>query len=550
MAATKAQQPNFSNFGFAKTFLLPAFLIFLIPVVSFLFFRHAQSLYDDRARAEILASIHKDNTLTEEERANAIAFFTAVPISELVKHEEFSSMFDGQAIFDLTAFRWAIRLSVASIIGGVGAFLFAGVCVLLSLRSSFVQFLTLSAGWHVLRIFGAAQVVLQGAMLVALSYWVTAIEFKVYIPKLIFLVAIIAGSAVVMVIRVMFKRLDMKNHIEGAILAPEVAAPLWHKLSSICAILEIDPPDQVVAGIDANFYVTEQDLILDDETIRGRTLFVSLSLLKQLNGREAEAVLAHEMAHFSGQDTVYSKKILPLLIRYGNYLDALRQGVAALPVFYFMVCFRALFELSLRRIGRQREFRADRIAVENTSPRDFAGALLRIVAYSKYRAKIEQELFEKERVLETADIGRQVESGYPAYATAFASNSDLGSEETPHPFDTHPPLSQRLGAAFFGIESGNASAILSVPGDGHWYQPHRWGRTDRAATMGPVRIAFPRDPRTIPRLSAASRFRRGVGDCRRGFSRNLLRWKKRHACARPRKDISYRLAGTADVRRY
>ena len=84
---------------------------------------------------------------------------------------------------------------------------------------------------------------------------------------------------------------------------------------------------------------------VDGKEHHGKTLFVSLALLKHLHATEANAVLAHEMAHFSGQDPLYSKKISPLLLRYGNCLQSLYDNVITRPVFYFMLCFRALFEL-------------------------------------------------------------------------------------------------------------------------------------------------------------------------------------------------------------
>lgn len=470
MAKKKNARADATKLGFAKTFVLPSLLIFLVPVLSLLFFLHAQQRYDDRARKELLAAVRSDSSLSEEDRAKATAFFTQVPASELAKHEETAKMFAGGILFDLTAFRWAIRLSAWSIIGGITVLLFAGVCVLLSFHSNLIQYFTLSAGWHVLRIYGALQVLIQGALLVALSYWVTAVWFERYVPKLIFIVAFLALAGVALVIGGIFKRLDNRFEVQGTLLSPEVAGPLWEQLRSLAAAIGTAPPDQIIAGIDDNFFVTEQAVIVDGKKLQGRTLFVSLALLKQLNGCEANAVLAHELAHFSGQDTVYSKKISPLLVRYGNYLDALRQNPITMPVFYFMLCFRMLFELSLRRLGRQRETRADRIAVENTSSQAFAGAMLRIVAYSKYRDQIQQQLFDQERALETADIGRQVECGFHAYAVSFASQPDLGIQETPHPFDTHPFLSQRLDTVGVKLGSENATTILAAPGDGHWYR--------------------------------------------------------------------------------
>jgi hypothetical protein len=114
------------KFGFAKTFVLPGLLIFLVPVLSFLFFLHAQGRYNDRAREAILAKVRADRSLSGDERAKAIAFFTAVPASELAKHRETSGIFPGRVLFDLARFRWAIRLSAWSVLGGVTVLLFAG----------------------------------------------------------------------------------------------------------------------------------------------------------------------------------------------------------------------------------------------------------------------------------------------------------------------------------------------------------------------------------------------------------------------------------------
>lgn len=470
MAKEKNARRGVTKLGFVGTFVLPALLIFLVPIISFFFFWHAEKKFNDRAREQILSSIRKKPDLSEDDRTKAITFFQAVPASELVKHEETAAMFAAGMRFDLATFRWAIRLSALSILGGVAVFLFAGVCVLLSSHSNAIQYFTLSAGWHVLRVYGALQAVVQGALLVALSFWVTALWMGRYSPKLIFIAGFVALAAVALVISGIFKPIRNLFEVQGTLLAPEVAGPLWQQLRTLCATVGTNPPDQIVAGIDDNFFVTEQPMIVGGQAIHGRTLYVSLALLKQLDGREADAVLAHEMAHFSGQDTVYSKKISPLLVRYGNYLEALRKGVVTLPIFHFMMCFRALFELSLRRLGRRRETRADRIAVDTTSAQAFAGAMLRIVAYSEYRGKIQQGLFDQERALEKADIGRQVECGFANFAAAFASNPKLGSEETPHPFDSHPPLSQRLATVDTVLGSDTASAILGVPGDGHWYR--------------------------------------------------------------------------------
>ena len=461
---------NFSKIGFAKTFFLPALLIFLIPVISLFCFLYIQAHFDREARDVILQQIRADKSATAEQKAKAEELFSNVPLSRLITESGNEDMVSSEAAFDYATFRWAIRLSFYSIVGGVLVFLLSALCVVASLRSQWVQYVSLSASWHVLRIFGAAQVLIQGMLLFALSYWVTAFFFEIYIPKLIIIAGILALAAMVAVIKSIFMKLPNETLVEGAVIERDSSPELWRELNDICQKVNTEMPDQVIAGIDDNFFVTEQGLTVGEKKYSGRSLFVSLSLLKQLNGKEADAVLAHEMAHFSGNDTLYSQKISPLLVRYDNYLQGLYEGGMSLPIFYFMNCFRALYEVSLGRLSRAREFRADRIATEATSPKDMAGALLKIIAYSSYRAKVEQEIFEKEEVLENANVSQEIEQGFDNYAGNFLSNPDISHLQTSHPFDTHPSLGERMKAVGCSLESADSQFMLSEPGDGQWFQ--------------------------------------------------------------------------------
>jgi Zn-dependent protease with chaperone function len=456
--------------GFAKTYVLPGFLIFLVPIVALGFFLHVERSFDSQARESVLKQVSADPSLSPEKRAELTQFFTAVRFSDLMTNSQFAERFDRSARFDFATFRWMIRLSVLSILASVAVFALAGLCVLLSLRSQHSQYLSLAVGWRVLQLFAALQTVVQGVLIVALSYWVTAFWTNRYYPKLILIAGGLAVVGVIAVVRAIFKKTDMTLDVEGALLSPEGAGRFHDELKAICCKVDTAPPDQVIVGIDDNFFVTEVPVRVDGKTLTGRTLFASLSLLKQLHVAEADGVLAHELAHFSGSDTFYSKKIAPLLAGYQRYLEALYRGGIGRVVFYFMNCFRSLFELSLGRRRREREFRADRIAADVTSPRDVAGALLRTTAYSKFRGEIQQKLFEQERVLETTNIAGQIAAGFSAAAVRFASEHDMGELRSSHPFDSHPPLADRLEAIGLPLSTETADSLLAAPGDGGWYR--------------------------------------------------------------------------------
>ncbi len=364
-----ARHAGWSSMGFVKTFVLPGFLIFLVPVAALGFFLHAESRFNAQARESVLASIREDATLSPQERERAVAFFTSNRFSDLMKNDEFAQQFPKSLRFDFATFRWMIRLSLLSIVASVAVFTLAGICVLLSFTSQRSQYLSLSIGWQVLRFHAALQTIIQGGLLVALSYWVTALWGERHYPKLIFITGLLALLGAVAVLLAIFKRIDLTTDVEGKLLDPTQSRPFFDALNAVCRKVGTAPPDQVVVGIDDNFFVTESPVRVEGRTLTGRTLFASLSLLKEMNATEAEGVLAHEAAHFSGADTFYSKKTAPLLERYQRYLEVLHDGGIGHVVFYYMNCFRALFELSFGRLCRQREFRADRIAAEATSAR-------------------------------------------------------------------------------------------------------------------------------------------------------------------------------------
>lgn len=456
--------------NFAKTFVYPALLIFAVPLASLFFFRHVESSFDNDMLASVVRNINQDQEMSPDEKAAAIQYFTDNPVSKLEASGEADLGLDSELKFYYATFRWMIRLSVWSIIAGLVVLALVGAFIPLSMRSPRAQYLCLSTGWHVLRIYGALQTIVIGVLLVALSFWVTAFWFEVYFLKLIFIAGALALVAVGAVMTGIFKKIPSENQINGQPADRTANAALYSRLQEICDKVGTTPPDNVILGIDNNFFVTEMPVTVNGKKYDGRTLFVSLSLLKQLHGEEADAILAHEMAHFSGNDTLYSKKISPLVNRYNHYLGALQQGGAALPVFYFMNFFRALFELSLSKLSREREFRADRIARETTSAPAMAGALTRVIAYSAYRRKVEQTLFETEEALENANVAERIEQGFPEFAAAFLAQPDAGEMESAHPFDSHPPLAQRLEAIGLRIDFPETHSLLGQTGNGRWFE--------------------------------------------------------------------------------
>lgn len=473
----KQGEAQFSKIGFAGRYVLPLFMIFLIPAISLVFFTHVESSYDAKVLAAVERGIHENTNSTEAEKARVIEKMRATPISQVMAsrrpetkpvREWFQSHLTASAARDYFMFRWIIRIAKFCIVTGILGLAIAAISVLVSLRSQVAQYWSLLTGWHVLRLFATVQVAAQGLMAFALSYWVPVFYAQLYSPKLVLLIGLMFVVATFVVIVAVFKRPDMTFPVEGRVLDEENAGPLMEHLAAVATNLGIEKPNQIIAGIDDNFFVTEHTVNVGERRVEGKTLFVSLALLRNITREEANAVLAHEMAHFSGSDTVYSKKISPLLSRYFEYMKALYAGGVSRPVFYFMFAFWSLYQLSIQRLSRQREFRADSIAAQQTSPLSLANALIKISAFSRYRAKVEMDTFNTEEVLEDVNIPAQVSEGFTGFVRECIAEPDLGESTTAHPFDSHPQMKERLAAVGLGEMAIDEKTLLAPVVDS-WY---------------------------------------------------------------------------------
>jgi Zn-dependent protease with chaperone function len=461
-----------SKLGLVRSLLLPAVLLFVLPAFAIWFTGHARDSYDEKFLALVMPQIDKDATLTAEDRAKARDFYRSVPPSyaclsseaELADYRE--SL--GDSCSDYQQFAYAHLASLAALGIGLLAVLFALLCSLAAFLSREAQYLSFVLGWNVLKVVGAVETVLQGGLLVWLSFWMTALWTERYFVKLILVAACLAAVAAFKVIVAIFKKPEEGIDVEGE-LVPEAAAPeLWARIRELCTKLGTAPPDHIIAGIDDNFFVTESQVRVGGQSLAGRVLYVSLSLLRTLHRSEADAVLAHEMAHLLGGDTGHSKKLAPLIGRFAHYLGALHEGLVSRPVYHFMLAYFGVFQLAVNRGRRAAEFAADAAAARVTSPFDIARSLVKVNAYSSYRGRVEEKLFEHDQLHAELGIAARVASGFDSYARTEALHFDLHESVTPHPFDSHPPLRERIASVGVKLEPAEYEKVLVEPVTSSW----------------------------------------------------------------------------------
>jgi hypothetical protein len=200
----------------------------------------------------------------------------------------------------------------------------------------------------------------------------------------------------------------------------------------------------------------------------GRMLYLSLPMLKTMTVEEADSVLGHELAHFSGEDTFWSRRIAPLIRKFDAYLTALDDGLGVV-VGGFLGTFWKLYQMSLGKLSRAREFRADQIGASVSSPGAMVRALIKVTSYCEYRARTEQSVIEANSVNKQLRLAEQVEQGFPQFMSRFVNSREIVISEVQHPFDSHPTLEQRvqnLGMATFPALTDKA---LSEPVTLTWH---------------------------------------------------------------------------------
>lgn len=447
--------------------------LFLVPGLTLGVASWIRHDADAQIKAQIASEIARSTKMSADERAEASAFYAATaPSSACFDDAPELALLRKQACATyspLWQFVTTERVAFATVAANVLLLLILVGLGALAFSNRQAQYASFVFGWRLLTFASAAQLVVQGAFAVWLSFWVTAHFFHVYIMKLILLVAVVAAMAVFAALMAIFRRLPRNNAIEGRLIAPHEAPALWARIRDYAQRLGTEPPAQIVAGIDANFFVTEMPLKVGEVTTRGRTLFMSLPLLRQLDNDEANAVFAHELGHFSGGDTAQSAALGPKLSQYDYYNAQLRQGGVAIVASWLLDLYRVIFEIALQQSSRRREFAADTVAAGLTSPQAVVHALVKVAAYAQYRHRVEHGLFaHNERHGEDLGIAQRVASGLATFGQSPEFTEAMRAAGVPHPFDSHPALEQRMRNVGYVLDEARYAEIVCMPASAPW----------------------------------------------------------------------------------
>ena len=309
----------------------------------------------------------------------------------------------------------------------------------------------------------AAQVLLAAAALVAAMAFEAApllhtgrlsggdVKLLVAAVLLMAVTVWITGSAVLQLRRMLAVFDPDPLLILGRPVSRGEAPGLWRFLDSLAERLGALLPDSVVVGLTGGFFVSSGAKLLEPGgvALAGRTLYLPLPYLPLLREDEVAAIIGHELAHFSGGDTEYSLRFVPIYAGVGRSLDAVAMagGTGTIPWLLQPALLGEFvmerFHHAVRHWSRLREFAADAAGAGVTSGDAAARALLRTAAA---QPRIDETLDAAAGAPDAAAPDLVAATLHHAIARGLDDPAAHLEEEQPHPTDTHPPTSQRLAA--------------------------------------------------------------------------------------------------------
>ena len=315
-------------------------------------------------------------------------------------------------------------------------------------------------------------VLLDGALVSAAAY-LLPVAFVERIPiGIIFAVGLAVLFASVRIVRYLLRlREKAVNRVLGEFVQESDAPGLFRLVREVAADVGTEPPAHVVLGLDPTFFVTEVDVQTPrGERSAGRTLFASLPLLRLLSTDEVRAVLGHELAHFQGEDTVYSRRFYPIYRAVSEQLQLLvtsagsgAGALALLPATTITAFFLGAFATAESGLSREREMAADEVGARLAGADQMGRALVKVHAYADrwpvVLGRLQQGVWDPS----VANLSLALErSGREMSPQELSRGVQYGTMA--HPTDSHPELGERL--THLGLDQATVERAILGPAGG------------------------------------------------------------------------------------
>ncbi|MFN3244575.1 MAG: M48 family metallopeptidase [Planctomycetota bacterium] len=236
---------------------------------------------------------------------------------------------------------------------------------------------------------------------------------------------------------------------------------LWQLVESIAAQCDQEPPKHIFLVPEINAFVAERNgrMGFGGERIMG----IGLPLMQVLTLPQVRSVIAHEFGHFHGGDTRLGPFIYKTREAIGRTVINLTKADSWLGKpfeWYGTLYLRATFGIS-----RAQEFAADALSVQLVGLEPAQSSLRRVNEVGPlYDHYLEQEYFP----MLNRGIRPPLADGFDAFLeseTMQKAQVELGEgamQAKGNPYDSHPPLSERLRAAA-EVEGAGSETSAGAP---------------------------------------------------------------------------------------
>jgi Zn-dependent protease with chaperone function len=410
---------------------------------------------------EMLAKQYPD--ATAEQRA-AVTYLGACTIPEF----RAAAGSNCSTLTTVSVMRWA---SIATAASGLGWLAIIAIAGRFARRNRGLLLHVFRPGLYLTNAFLVALIAIHAVLAIAAIYLgESALVGRVHVG-IIALIGIGAALGVAAIAKVSFGLVTTATaSVIGKIATADNHPALWDLARDVAREVRVRPPQNIVVGLEPNFFVTQARVHTLDGELSGRTMFVSLPLSRIMTRDELRSVLGHELAHYKGRDTEFSTKFYPI---YRGTHDGLRHlyvsggesaaSIALAPALAILSFFLEAFEVAEKGIGRMRELAADKIGAAITDVHTTAAALAKIHAFASYWQPIRDAMAgavaEGKAYINVSSLFAEAAR---ANATAEALNG-LDDRRLSHPTDSHPPLSVRLENLGVTLAQVETAALLVAP---------------------------------------------------------------------------------------
>lgn len=261
----------------------------------------------------------------------------------------------------------------------------------------------------------------------------------------------------------------------GVAVSPHQQPALWHRVADLARLMGTRPPRELRIVPDVNAFVHE-NAWLGGLLPGRRRMFVGAPLLIGLTPAQLDVVLCHELGHYSNKDTR-----LTALVRRGrdSMLTTVRlfagRRTGRQVLFRLYHGYAMYFLRTTQAMSRQQELAADREAVRIAGRANTALALRQLAAVEAAFDFYEAHYLtagEAAGLLPRAD---ELLGGFrhllasPARAAELAEVRANPPEREPSPYDSHPPLHERIAVIEAlpddgrGTDTGSALSLVADP---------------------------------------------------------------------------------------